>query len=129
MTSKATIDYFRELRTPNDEPLFDLEGIYNISALLDTIGSSTLLNLISERDDWNTWQEFIYSLPEFNDERIMRQIDYENYLNKGTAPVDSNPCPNCGHNNIMVGEQKRAADEAGSTQTQCRFCNHIYYPH
>lgn len=141
MSNNGPLTTLRKLKTSSGDILFDDEGIYNIAALLGLEGGelgrkvSSLLEHFGSplhRDatvtKWHSWREALYALPEFDSHRINREIDYENYLSKGSTPVDSNPCPKCGYNNVMVGEQKRSLDEAGTTTARCQVCNTVYHP-
>ena len=132
-------DRFIALRAANGDALFDDEGMYIIDAMLDdakTYGTpqdiyahfATPHSQIQNRTKWQHWSAAVYSIKSYDHERNAREVDYENFLNRGSAPVDTNQCPQCGHNNTMHGLQNRAGDESGTTTSRCKNCNAIYNP-
>lgn len=136
MTNTDYAKRFQSLTHDNGDPLFDEEGAYNIGVLLGdphTNAAELFAKFSSKTDESRKrgahWSQIFYDVvPNYAIERNARSLEYELVQNKASPPVDTVACPRCGMNNLVQGENKRAADEGGISFAVCKQCGLKWFP-
>ena len=134
----ANTNYTRsfEYLFANNKDVFDDEALYNVGALLgdsDTNLPELYTKFSASSDEMRRrgahWSHIFYNnVPQYAEERNARFIEYELLQNKSSPPVDTVACPRCGVNNLVQGENKRAADEGGISFAVCKQCGLKWSP-